>query len=128
MNLQERLEVILSERRGYVNGREPGPQAAMEGLLMVCAEGALRANDSHDRDGWLVRLAGLALYVLHPDDEPEVEGVWLTVDDLPLPPRSQALRAGDVVPVGDGIDYPDHVMVKRGDGTFKRKPRPDATR
>lgn len=146
MNLQERLERILDERRGYVVGHEPGPEAALEGLLMTCTEGALGADNRHDRDGWLVRLAGLALYALHPEDDL----AHVTVDSLPLPPSQgmaiahafTGLNPGMVVgepgsagrPVDDGpgedcghgmFADPDATVHQRGDGRWRRKPRPD---
>lgn len=146
MNLQERLERMLDERRSYVVGHEPGPQAAMEGLLMTCAEGALHAENQHERDGWLVRLCGLALYVLHPEDDL----AHVTVDALPLPPRQEPFAAlakafgehkpggiligepGSARPQGDEPlpEYADEHEVpftvhKQGDGRWRRKPRPD---
>lgn len=117
MNLQERLERILDERRSYVEGHEPGPDAAMRGLLSTCAEGALHAENPHERDGWLVRLAGLCLYVLHPED------VSTSEDERHPGFPSQAGIAHAFT--GLYADYPDHLLVKRGDGSYKRKPRPD---
>lgn len=112
MNLQERLERMLEERRGYVEGHEPGPVAAMEGLLMTCAEGALHAESVNDRDGWLVRLAGLCLYVLHPEDEKLTGSTEVGDNGVPLRRLghpalpSQVLREAGIAHAFTGLGMP----------------------
>lgn len=119
MNLQERLERILGERRSYVEGHEPGPDAAMRGLLSTCAEGALHAENPHERDGWLVRLAGLCLYVLHPED------VSTSEDERHPGLPSQAAVSPPDQQVGVRVSRVDDVVYQRSGGTYRRKPRPD---
>ena len=169
VNLQERLERILDERRSYVVGHEPGPDDALAGLLMTCTEGALGAENQHERDGWLVRMCGLALFALHPEDEASVEGTWLTAEELErrvnamvpdgafhvvrgLDHNGQPAGLPRPLPAGAHVHIVDEnqiwiadgqgewdkrgpvvigrepqmfTMVRKGDGTYKRKPRPD---
>lgn len=130
MNLQERLERMLAERRVHVNV-DPDRAADYRSKLLheelgdwlieACGDDGLGTPEAmHDRDAWLVRIAGAVLYLLHPEDDL----AHVDVNALPLPVRSQALRAGDVVPVPDWYDA-GVVVHRKGDGTYKRKPRPD---
>lgn len=76
MDLQERLERILDERRGYVvSGLTPAAQAfTLVYDLPDLLDGATKADDDIDRDKWLVRLAGACLYLMHPEDEVDQDG------------------------------------------------------
>lgn len=217
VNLQERLEAMLDERRVHIN---VDPLRELHGadyrskllheelgdwLIEACGDDGLGTPEAlHDRDGWLVRIAGAVLYLLHPEDElahvhlryldtprpappagqayideHRVEwmrhgenwrctGKWAdgskcgdsvsgAVPGLPVAQgthrrwsRLMALNPGMVVgppvgPVDDGpvVDCPDRhiapagyeviggdditgpVVYRKGDGTYKRKPRPD---
>lgn len=178
MNLQERLECILNERRGYV-ASQLHPDSVSEGLhsgLAEYAENARQADlkgDQHDRDNWLVRLAGLALFLLHQEDEVKpvdvgtlplyakpgqpvcgaqarggpcalVRGHNRGYADVlenhlarrtspPVPSQAgiahaftglnEAAPRGYEIVGGDDITWP--VVYKKGDGTYRLKPRPD---
>lgn len=119
MNLQERLEVMLDERRTYVISEGPLTEEKAERLLANLADWARCAGDPKEpaRDAWLVRVAGAALYLMHPEDEAKVG----TTAHPALP--SQAVAHAFTGLYSDEHDVP--LVVKRGDGTYKRKPRPD---
>ena len=153
MNLQERLERMLEDRRGYVVGHDRAKLTeTLHELLPLCAEGALMAENQNERDNWLVRLCGLALYVMHPEDERTggelvVAGLDHNGEPAGLPspaPAGQRVRVldpdrvmvadgkggwqtisdGTQVPFEDEREVPFTVHRRKGGG-LRRKPRPD---
>lgn len=151
VNLQERLEAILDERRVHVNV-DPLRGADYRSTLLheelgdwlveACGDDALGTTEAgYNRDNWLVRIAGAVLYLLHPEDVPTSE------DERHPGLPSQAgiahaftgLNPGMVIgppvgPVDDGpgrecghgiFADPDATVYRKGDGTYRRKPRPD---
>lgn len=198
MNLQERLEALLDERRVHVNvDPENGSdyrtkllhEELGDWLIEACGGDGIGTPEAmHDRDNWLVRVAGAALYLMHPEDEAKVaaeaalethDTQWVFVGAvrasavyvcglfwsngqpcdqvISVPsgnrvgPATHAYHNPDPAPglagthTHRGVDgrvtqlNPDHtvlrqawtgehdvpLVVKRGDGTYKRKPRPD---
>lgn len=129
MNLQERLEAILTVRREYVNNRlTPAQQSELlHGELGNTLELALYAQGMQDEEvrdqhEALTQLAGACLYLLHPEDpeKPALETVFGT----PHPaPASQAVA--HAFTGFYGTCSPEAVVYQLGDGTYRRKPRPD---
>lgn len=64
---------MLDDRRTFVISEGPLTDQKAKNLLDDLANWAQYAGDKdEDRDVWLVRLAGAALYLLHPEDEAKV--------------------------------------------------------
>lgn len=122
MNLQERLEAMLNERRVHVSV-DPADGAAYRSKLLheelgdwlieACGgDGIGTPEFLRERDVWLVRIAGACLYLMHPEDpaKPALE----TVFGAPHP----GLPSQDAPPAVREEHEADWLLVKAGEGPF----------
>lgn len=128
MNLQETLEAMLDKRRQLVGKLTPAEQSRLlhEGLgnlleQSLYAQGMLK-EEVREQHETLRQLAGCILYLLHPEDEFRPGVTPLTTSHPALP--SQAAPHA-FTGLFEGEHEVPFTVIRRGDGTYKRKPRPD---